>query len=132
MTILSRSTIRIYLGIYLWLSMDQSDPSKKDESVLRSKICVSEKTVNKSNRKCIWHAVRLPSFSRNWPQRLYHRSRQSCVCSAQLFAWFDAQILSQEQMHRFSFPIALVRKLLHIEKITWRHDTTQCQRILFD
>lgn len=76
---LSLSLSRIYHDIYLWLLMDQSDPSKKDESVLRSKIRVSEKTVNNSNRKCVWHAVRLQSFSRIWPQRFHHRSKQSLV-----------------------------------------------------
>lgn len=40
-----------YLNIHLRGS--PSDPLKRDESVLRSKIRVPEKTVNKSNRKCV-------------------------------------------------------------------------------
>lgn len=95
--VLSRSTNHSYIFRHSSLTARRSAWSIKERWIrfAKSKIRVPEKIVNKSNRKCVWHAVRLPSFSRNWLQRLYHRSRQSRACSA-LFSWFDSQIVSHE------------------------------------
>lgn len=117
---LTRSIIRLHPGTHPdcpWINLIHQR-KMNPPLVSQPKIRVPEETVNKSNRKCVWRAVRLRSFPRNWP-RVVHRRENRALDSASAFAWFS--------MHRSSRSITLTRKFSHCKTMR-NYDATYLLR----